>query len=462
MSLNEKESNLRGEIMDKVYQFIEENKEMYIQWLQELCRQPSVAAQNRGMKETAEMVEKYLRKFTTASVEQLETSGYPVVYGEIMSEKKKTLSFYNHYDVQPEDPIELWKSGPFDAEIRDGKMFARGVADNKGNLMARIAAVHAYQQVHGELPINVKFIFEGEEEIGSVHLEEFTERYPEKLQADGCIWEFGYKNPNGRLQVSLGVKGMCYVELRVNGANIDLHSANASVIENPAWRLIWALNTLKNENEEILIEGFYDKVLKPDEKEVKVLEEMVYEEEATLKKLELDQFVLNLSGVPLKERLIFQPTCTICGIESGYTGQGAKTVLPSSAKVKIDFRLVPDQDPKDIRALLRIHLDKHGYEDIEIIDLSGEHPAKTDLEDPLVKTVVQNVERVYGRPPTINRLSPGTGPMYILCQKQGIPAVSVGVGNDQSQNHAPNENINLQDYIDGIKMMATIIHEFDK
>ncbi|YCA11832.1 M20/M25/M40 family metallo-hydrolase [Bacillus sp. AK128] len=448
--------------MNKIYQFIEENKDMYIEWLQELCRQPSVAAQNRGMKETADMVEKYLTTFTTAAVEQLETSGFPVVYGEINTDKKKTLSFYNHYDVQPEDPIELWHSDPFGAEIRDGKMYARGVADNKGNLMARVAAVHAYQQVYGELPINVKFIFEGEEEIGSVHLEEFTERYPEKLKADGCIWEFGYKNPDGRLQVSLGVKGMCYVELRVKGANIDLHSANASVIENPAWRLIWALNTLKNEKEEILIEGFYDKVLKPDQQEVKVLEDMVYQEEETLKKLELESFVLNLSGTPLKERLIFQPTCTICGIESGYTGQGSKTVLPSTAKVKIDFRLVPNQEPEEIKALLRKHLDHHGFEDIEIIDLSGEYPAKTDLDDPLVKTVVENVERVYGRPPTINRLSPGTGPMYILCQKLGIPAVSVGVGNDQSQNHAPNENINIQDFIDGIKMMATIIHEFDQ
>ncbi|WP_456277829.1 M20 family metallopeptidase [Bacillus sp. AK128] len=448
--------------LNKIYQFIEENKDMYIEWLQELCRQPSVAAQNRGMKETADMVEKYLTTFTTAAVEQLETSGFPVVYGEINTDKKKTLSFYNHYDVQPEDPIELWHSDPFGAEIRDGKMYARGVADNKGNLMARVAAVHAYQQVYGELPINVKFIFEGEEEIGSVHLEEFTERYPEKLKADGCIWEFGYKNPDGRLQVSLGVKGMCYVELRVKGANIDLHSANASVIENPAWRLIWALNTLKNEKEEILIEGFYDKVLKPDQQEVKVLEDMVYQEEETLKKLELESFVLNLSGTPLKERLIFQPTCTICGIESGYTGQGSKTVLPSTAKVKIDFRLVPNQEPEEIKALLRKHLDHHGFEDIEIIDLSGEYPAKTDLDDPLVKTVVENVERVYGRPPTINRLSPGTGPMYILCQKLGIPAVSVGVGNDQSQNHAPNENINIQDFIDGIKMMATIIHEFDQ
>jgi acetylornithine deacetylase/succinyl-diaminopimelate desuccinylase-like protein len=447
--------------LKKVYQYIEENKDLYIKWLQDLCRQPSVAAQNRGMKETAQMVESYLNK-TGARVEQLETSGYPVVFGEINSAKEKTLSFYNHYDVQPEDPLDQWESDPFAAEIRNGKMFARGVADNKGNLMARICAVHAYQQVYGELPINIKFIFEGEEEIGSVHLEEFTEKYPDKIKADGCIWEFGYKNPDGRLQVSLGVKGMCYVELRIKGANIDLHSANASVIENPAWRLIWALNTLKNEKEEILIEGFYDRVLTPDEEEKKVLEDMIYEEEATLKKLDLDQFVLNLTDIPLKERLIFQPTCTICGIESGYTGEGAKTVLPSTAKVKIDFRLVPDQDPEEILQLLRKHLDKHGFEDIEMIDLTGEHPAKTDINDPLVQTVVQNVERVYGTPPTINRMSPGTGPMYILCQKLGIPAVSLGVGNDQSQNHAPNENINVQDYIDGIKMMATIIHEFDR
>ncbi|WP_307396330.1 M20/M25/M40 family metallo-hydrolase [Bacillus horti] len=443
-----------------MYQYIEENKDMYIKWLQELCRQPSVAAQNRGMKETADMVQKMISEHTHAKVELLETSGYPVVYGEINTGKEKTLSFYNHYDVQPEDPLDLWNSDPFGAEIRDGKIYARGVADNKGNLVARLAAVHAYLNVYGEMPINVKFIFEGEEEIGSVHLDEFKEKYPEKLKADGCIWEFGYKNPDGRLQVSLGVKGMQYVELRCKGANIDLHSANAAVIENPAWRLVWALQTLKNDKEEILIEGFYDRVLKPDEAELELLEEMIYEEEATLKRLDLDNFLLNLTGVPLKEKLIFQPTCTICGIESGYTGEGAKTVLPSEARVKLDFRLVPNQDPAEISKLLRNHLDKHGFEDIEIITFTGEHPAKTDIHDPLVQTVLQNVEKVYGRPPTINRMSPGTGPMYILCQELGIPAVSLGVGNDSSQNHAPNENIKVEDYIQGIKMMATIVHEF--
>lgn len=290
--------------MKEVYDYIESNKERYIEWLQELCRQPSVAAQNRGMKETATLVEYYLHQ-TSASTEQLSTSGYPVVFAEVNTNAEKTLSFYNHYDVQPEDPIELWESAPFEAEIRNGKMYARGVADNKGNLMARICAVHAYEQVYGKLPINVKFIIEGEEEIGSVHLDEFASKYPDKIASDGCIWEFGYKNPNGRLQVSLGVKGMCYVELRARGANTDLHSANAAVIKNPAWRLIWALQTLKDENENILIDGFYDGVLEPDETETQLLEAMEYEEREILSSLGLDSFLLNLDGLELKRNFFF-------------------------------------------------------------------------------------------------------------------------------------------------------------
>ncbi|GAK14175.1 M20/M25/M40 family metallo-hydrolase [Geomicrobium sp. JCM 19039] len=446
--------------MKEVYQYIDDHREEYIEWLRDLCRQPSVAAQNRGMETTATMVEDYLRKKTGAVSEQLETSGFPVVFGELDTGAEKTLSFYNHYDVQPEDPIELWESDPFSADIRDGKMYARGVADNKGNLMARICAVHAYTNVYGKPPVNVKFIFEGEEEIGSVHLEEFADRYPDKLASDGCIWEFGYKNPNGQLQVSLGVKGMLYVELEATGANTDLHSANAAVIENPAWKLIWALSTLKNAQEEILIDGFYDRVHAPTPIEKKILEDMNYEEDATLSALDLDGFLLGLSGMSLKEKLLFQPTCTICGIESGYTGEGSKTVLPSKAKVKLDFRLVGDQDPNEILDLLKNHLNKNGFSDINVTKLSGCHPAKTDPSDPLVSTIVNNVERVYSEKPVVLRNTPGTGPMYDICQKQGIPAVSLGVGNENSRNHAPNENIAIQDYIDGIKMMATIVHEF--
>src|SRR5690625_2489415 len=188
--------------MEKVVQYIDEHRDMYIDWLQKICRQPSVAAQNRGIKETAELVEQYIAKLN-AHVEQVPTTGNPVVYGELDQGAEKTLAFYNHYDVQPEDPIEEWESDPFGAEIRDGKIFARGVADNKGALLARICAVHAYQQVYGKLPLNVKFIVEGEEEIGSPHLGEFAENNQDKLASDGIIWENGYKTSDGRMRVTL-------------------------------------------------------------------------------------------------------------------------------------------------------------------------------------------------------------------------------------------------------------------
>lgn len=445
--------------LEEVYAYIEQNKEMYIKWLQELCRQPSISAQNNGIQETAKFVEEMLISIG-AKTEQLETTGNPVVYGSINSTKEKTLSFYNHYDVQPVDPIEQWNSDPFAAEIRDGRIYARGVADNKGPLVARICAIHAYQQVYGALPINVKFMVEGEEEIGSPHLEEFAEKHPDKVKADGCIWENGYKSIDGRPQIRLGVKGMLYVELRIKAANIDLHSSNGAIIENPAWRLVWALNTLKNEQEQVQIEGFYDRVQKPNQEELRLLKDMVLQEKEMLDDLELNEFLLNLSGLALKEKFIFQPTCTICGIESGYTGEGSKTVLPSVAKAKLDFRLVADQNPLEILQLLKNHLNKYGFEDIEVIKLSAEHPAKTDLDAPIVKMVIDNVKRIYNIEPQVMRTSPGTGPMYVLSQKFGIPAVGFGVGNHNSQHHAPNENIFVDDYIDGIKFAATIINDF--
>ncbi|PTM59059.1 M20/M25/M40 family metallo-hydrolase [Desmospora activa] len=445
--------------MEDVFHYIEQNQAQYIRWLQEICRQPSVAAQNRGMDETAKMVLDAIHTIG-GQAELIETSGYPVILGTFGKEGLKTLSFYNHYDVQPEDPVELWDYPPFGAEIHDGKMVARGVADNKGNLMARLAAIHAYQQVRGELPLSIKFIVEGEEEIGSVHLEEFIEKHGDRLHADGCLWEFGYKNANNRPQISLGVKGMCYVELVCRGANTDLHSSTAAIIENPAWRLVWALSTLKTPDEKVCIPGFYDNVLPPDHLEKQILDQMEYEEKETLQHLELESFLSELSGFDLKEKLIFQPTCTICGFESGYTGTGAKTVLPAEARVKLDFRLVPEQDPEEILTHLRTHLDQHGFEDIDIIPYSLEHPAKTSPSDPLVDTVRTTARQVYQTDPVVMPMSPGTGPMYSLCQKRGIPAVSVGVGHFASNNHAPNENIFVEDYVQGIKHIAAIIEDF--
>ncbi len=327
--------------MEKVFQYIEANADLYIEWLIEACNQPSVSAQNRGMSEMKEIVKSFLQKID-AKVEEIETEGFPIIYGQLEGGSEKTLTFYNHYDVQPEDPVEKWHSDPFKADIRNGQIFARGVADNKGNLIARICAVHAYQQVYGKLPVNIKFVFEGEEEVGSPHLELFAKEHPEKLHTDGIIWEGGTRGvEDKRPHVGLGVKGICYVELICKGANFDLHSSEAAIIENPAWRLVWALNSLKDEEENILIEGFYEDVIPLSEKDRAIIQSMDFNEEETKKLYGIKSFLKNVSGNVLKETLTAEPICTICGIESGYTGEGSKTVLPSKAMVKLDFSLSP-------------------------------------------------------------------------------------------------------------------------
>jgi acetylornithine deacetylase/succinyl-diaminopimelate desuccinylase-like protein len=445
--------------MQDIYDYIDQHADEYVQRLQALCRQPSIAAQNRGMAETADMVRALLSGIG-AETRVLPTQGYPVVFGQISGEASKTLSFYDHYDVQPPEPLELWQSDPFAAEVRDGRIWARGVADNKGNLVARACAVEAYQKVRGTLPLRVKFVVEGEEEIGSPHLPAFAADHSALLAADGCIWEAGYKDTQGRPEIYLGVKGILYVELRASGANIDLHSSWATVIPNPAWRLVWALSTLKDQDEQILIPGFYDAVREPTPEEIDALERMGFDEDGVLRHLGLDRFLKELSGTDLLVKHIFQPTCTICGIGSGYQGTGSKTVLPNQAFAKIDFRLVPDQDPHRIHELLRQHLDTQGFADIEIELLGPEHPARTPMDDPLADVVVDTARQVYGVEPVVYPLTAGTGPMYDLCQKLGIPAVSTGVGNAESNNHAPNENIFVADYIQGIKHIALIMDSY--
>lgn len=446
--------------MEKVFRYIEENAQQYTDWLIEACNQPSVSAQNRGMSEMKDLVISFLNKIN-AEVEEIDTNGYPIIYGEINSGKEKTLTFYNHYDVQPEDPIEEWLSNPFKAEIREGKIFARGVADNKGNLIARICAVHAFLQVYDELPVNIKFIFEGEEEVGSPHLEFFAKNFPEKIRTNAIIWEGGSRGvEDKRPHVGLGVKGISYVELVCKGAKTDLHSSEAAIIENPAWRLVWALNTLKDREENILIDQFYDDVAPLSDRERTFIQSMYFDEEHTKELYGIKEFLKGVTGDKLKEALTAEPTCTICGIESGYTGKGSKTVLPSVAKVKLDFRLVPNQTPKKIARLLRQHLDKHGFEDIEILQSHGILPFNTNPEDPFVDVVLKSIDEVYKEKPVILRNLAGSSPMYKLLENTNIPAVQIGVANVQSNYHAPNENIYIDDYIQGIKVTSTVVKNF--
>lgn len=446
--------------MQDVRQVIEERKQVYLDWLVRLCRQPSISAQNVGMDETANLVEELLQGIG-AETRQIPTSGFPVVYGELGA-GQKALAFYNHYDVQPPEPLEAWHSDPFAAEIRDGAIYARGVADNKGNIVARLAAVDAYVRARGQLPerLKVKFIIEGEEEIGSIHLEEFVAANQDLVQADACIWEAGYTDPQGRQEIYLGAKGILYVELTARTAKVDLHSSWATIVPNAAWRLLCALQTLRDAEGRVLIPGFYDRVRAPTDADRAALRRMPFDEEGYRHQLGLTAFNNQLTGLPLLKQHLFQPTCNICGFWSGYTGEGSKTVLPHEAKAKLDFRLVPDQDPHEILDLLMKHLERKGFGDIEVTLMGPEHPARTPIEHPFVDLVVETSREVYGQEPVVYPMMTGTGPMYVLCQQFGIPAASIGVGHADSRNHAPNENIYLEDFYQGIVHIATILDRF--
>lgn len=446
--------------MDDIYAHIDGHAEEYISLLQRFCHQPSIAAQGVGMLEMAEVVKAEL-DMLGASPQLVDTrSGFPVVYGEISGKSARTLSFYNHYDVQPADPLDQWESDPWAAEIRDGRIWARGVADNKGNTVARIAAIRAWQAVRGPLPLNVKFIVEGEEEIGSPHLYNFAEDHPEMCAADACIWEFGGRDIDGRPQIHLGLKGICYVELRAKGARHDWHSSVATSVPNPAWRLVWALSTLKDQNERVLIPGFYGTVVPPSEAELEVLERIPDTERERLENLGIDGFLQGLSGVELAKRDYFQPTCTISGFLSGYTGQGSKTVLPGTAMAKLDMRLVANQDPYEIYRLLRQHLDDQGFDDIETELLGPGFPARTRFDAPIARVVADTFTELYGQEPVIYPTSAGSGPWHQICSQFGIDACTAGVGHGRSQAHAPNENIYVDDFILGIKHIAAIMDRF--
>jgi acetylornithine deacetylase/succinyl-diaminopimelate desuccinylase-like protein len=445
--------------MDDVLGYIDQHLGETVERLQAFCRQPSIAAQGEGMSEMAAMACSALEA-AGAQAELVPTGGYPVVMGRFAGTGTKTLMLYNHYDVQPPEPLELWDSPPFGAEIRDGHLYARGVADNKGNLVARIAAVEAWLAVRGELPLDVLFVAEGEEEIGSTHLGDFAQQNREKLAADGCIWETGYKNTRNQLEIALGAKGILAVDLCVRSLGRDLHSANAAIVESASWRLLWALASLKGPDERIRIPGFYDDVRPPDAVDRAMLAAWGYDEAGHLAEFGAGHFLLGLEGEALKERYLFQPTCNICGFHAGYSGPGIKTVLPAEASAKLDFRLVPDQDPYDILKKLRDHLDAGGFGDIEVVVEGPEFPARTDPDDPLVSSVLRAARRVYEIEPAVQPLMAGTGPMYELCQRWGLPAVGAGIGWVGSRSHSPNENVRLQDLREGIKHIALIFDEF--
>lgn len=407
--------------------FLQENLEAYLQETIRLCAQPSVSATGEGVEACAGLVEQTLQQhgFQTWKIEGY---GNPVIVGRARGRSERTLLFYNHYDVQPPEPLELWDSPPFEPQIREGKLYARGAKDDKGEFIARIAAVDAVRAAHGgELPCGVLFVVEGNEEVGSPGIARFVQDHLDLLRCDGAIWEEGGIDFEERPGTSLGRRGILAVELEVQTLSRDAHSGSAHILPSAAWRMVRVLASLKDENERILIPGFYDDVKPISELDLELFRRLPDNEQYLRETFEVRGFVGGLTGFELK-KAVFNPTCNIQGITTGYQGPGNKTVIPAKASAKLDFRLVPDQDPTDILKKLRAHLDAEGFTDVRITYTDYMFPAKSEADHPLVRLAAKAGEEVYQKPYQLIPLTGGSSPVYAFARPLGIPVIDAGVG----------------------------------
>src|SRR5688500_854163 len=453
--------------LKNISSIIDSNMNDLVSDLKLLIRQPSVSAKKIGLLECSHLVKKLMDKAgiqTELLYLQEKNTNYknnnlkidskvdntcsipPLIYGEVKSKRNpngKTLLFYNHYDVQPEDPIELWENRePFSGKVNGNYIYGRGSSDDKGELITRIKAVEYLLKSYGDVPCNIKFIVEGEEEIGSPNLEKFLLKYKEKLKCDGVIWEFGYIDEKERPIIMLGVKGILFVELvSKGGPSREVHSSLATLIENPAWILVDALKTLRNNDGRILIKDWYEEVQNFSQDELNILDKEPFDEEIFKKEYGINKFLNNAKGIDLKKFYEGAPTCNISSIIAGYTGEGSKTIIPYKAIAKLDFRLVPDMDPIVQFKRLCDHFRNHGFTEdlLEINLLNKEWQARTKLVDsPFIKVVDESAIAIFGS--IIKSISSAaTCPMHYFMNLLGVPCVCIGSSYKYGKSHSPNE-----------------------
>ncbi len=448
--------------MNDVFAYIEANKERYLAELFTFLRQPSISAQNTGVSECAALLADLMRQ-SGIETAIYPTARHPVVCGEVKGPAgAPTILVYGHYDVQPPEPFEQWQSDPFEPVIRDGKIYARGSSDDKSQLFAHVKGLEAWRKVRGELPVTIKYIFEGEEEIGSPNLAPFAESHQELLKSDVAVFSDSHIHEPGRQMLILGLKGMTYVWITLKGANRDVRSMKAPTVPNPVWRMIGLLNTLKGEDGLVRIEGFYDDVRPLLPLEMEAVSKIPLDAAAIRQDLGIQTLLTNRTGDHYYYNLIFEPTCNIAGIYGGYTGKGSKTIIPSTVSVKIDMRLVPDQKPQDILAKLQRHLEKHGYGDAEISSHGMIKPSRTPIDNPYVSLVEAAVKEAWGEAPLVFPGIGGAGPNYVFTDILGIPCIVVPFAASDQNNHAPNENMIVHGYINGIKTSAAVIEKIGR
>ena len=450
--------------MEDIKAYIQAHQNDAIADLQTLLKQISISAQNKGLAPCAKLLRDLMVKDGISDTQILPTNGGPeVVVGKLTHpEATKTLLCYGHYDVQPPEPLELWDSDPFAAEIRDGIIYARGATDNKSGCMAFVKAAKAFLNTRGAAPINLTFLFEGEEEIGSPHLEDFVYKHKDLLQCDASIGlDGGVNRTSLKPEVHLGIKAILYVELRIKGLKTDIWSGRAQTVKSPVWRLIQALTTIFDQDTgQVLIDGWYDEWLEPDEDDLRFLREEAnaFDREEYIRQLGA-RHLSTEDDFELLKRAHYGASANICGLQAGYTGEGSKTIVPAEAMAKLDFRCPPKLEPSVQLEKLKAHLKKHGFDDIEVIlHNARKNPYKTPAREAISQATFRAAEQVFGTQPVVH----GVSIQGLIMLAIPHPAVLSGFGAPDNNLHAPNENMPIDRYMQGIEYAAAIFEEYGK
>jgi acetylornithine deacetylase/succinyl-diaminopimelate desuccinylase-like protein len=451
--------------MDKVIDFINVNRERYVEELKGLLAIPSVSAlpQHRDdVRRCAEWCGEEMRRIGLENVRLVETAGFPVVCSEWLGAPgAPTLLFYGHYDVQPVDPLNLWESPPFDATVRDGEIYARGAADDKGQVFMHFKAIEAHLRQHGRLPMNIKVMIEGEEEVGSEHLDSFVHDHRQELAADVVVISDSAMFARGVPSICYGLRGLVYFQIDLRGSRTDLHSGTfGGAVANPAFVLAQMIAQMKDRGGRVKIPGFYDDVRPLRDEERQAWASLPFNE----KQYRKDFGIPKLSGeadYSTLERTWARPTLEVNGLLSGFTGEGAKTVLPAVAMAKISMRLVPDQDPNKIAALFTSYVEKIAPKTVEltVTRLHGCKPWMTSFDNRFVQAAGRAIEKGFGRKPIFTREG-GSIPVVSTFQEElGVPAVLFGVGLPDENAHAPNEKLDLSNFHNGVIACAHLYQE---
>lgn len=447
---------------NRVIEYLKENRDRHLEELKQFLSIPSISSlseHHEDIVKAAEWVKDELVKIGIEKVEIMETGGKPVVYGELISnESAPTVLIYGHYDVQPVDPIALWESDPFEPVIRDNKIYARGSTDDKGQVFMHLKVVEAILKTNeNKAPINFKFLIEGEEEIGSPTLPEFARKNAHMLEADLIVVSDSALVERGKPTITYGLRGLAGIQIDVKGANSDLHSGEyGGGVVNPIHALVKILDSFRDQNNKILVEGFYDDIPELSQEERDALAAIPFDEE----KLRQDLGVPELDGeegYTYIERTSVRPTLEINGIYGGFQGEGIKTVLPNEATAKITCRLVPNQDPDKIVEALIQHVEKHKPKGVtvNVTPFDKGKPFVTPFDHPVIQKASEAFEKVYQKDTAYIR---GGGSIPIVAELDDIlkvPIVLMGFGLPDENLHAPNEHFNLENFDKG---METLVH----